>query len=365
MGSGVDRISAAVSPLRRGRTMVGSTGNFHTLHMCICCVDSDTAYDELVASLGRPAGPFVVSFVNAHAANLAWRTPALYRDLVSSDLVLRDGVGVQLALRVFGRPVGLNMNGTDFIPRLLKCYAGRRVALFGTQEPWLHNAREILTSQGLSVVAEHDGYSSVDTYVELAERVEPELVILAMGMPKQEAVAAALRRRLTYPVVVVNGGAILDFLGGRVDRAPAAVRRWGLEWAYRLYLEPHRLARRYLVGIPVFLIHLGAARMVVGHLPDSRNTFAQTAGVGIGAARLERPSAYTDEIGSKLVAAGACPALTGSGIPDVDSVGEQIGGDNRSGTDEGVRPDYVSAHNRDSGAQGGTVSNECGGKGIS
>jgi N-acetylglucosaminyldiphosphoundecaprenol N-acetyl-beta-D-mannosaminyltransferase len=226
-------------------------------------VDDERALAELLASLQRPPHPYILSFVNAHAANLGWNSPQLVHNLLASDLLLRDGIGAELGLKAFGHPHGLNMNGTDFIPQIARSYAGRRVALFGTGSPWLEKARDTLTSAGLIVVACHDGFAEPQTYVDLAARAEPELVILAMGMPKQEDLAVRLRAELTHSVLIINGGAVLDFLGGKVSRAPKLMRRTGTEWAYRLSLEPRRLARRYLLGIPTFFAHVATTRLVL------------------------------------------------------------------------------------------------------
>src|SRR5438477_637729 len=84
-----------------------------------------------------------------------------------------------------------------------------------SRSPWLEAARQKLSAGGLDVVACHDGFSPPDTYLELADRVRPELIILAMGMPKQEGIAVRLRTHLKDPVLIINGGAILDFLGGK------------------------------------------------------------------------------------------------------------------------------------------------------
>ena len=235
---------------------------FLELHRRIQTVNDRRAYDELLAILQRPSRPYIVSFVNAHAANLAWQSPEFGATLLASDLLLRDGIGVELGLRAFGRPAGLNMNGTDFIPQITQMYTGRRVALFGTDSPWLEIARQQLESAGMVVVASHDGFSPLQTYLTLAAETRPELVILAMGMPRQEEIAMSLRDHMSYPVVIVNGGAILDFLAGKVTRAPKLMRSTGTEWAYRLALEPRRLARRYLLGIPTFFGHVATTRFL-------------------------------------------------------------------------------------------------------
>jgi exopolysaccharide biosynthesis WecB/TagA/CpsF family protein len=74
-----------------------------------------------------------------------------------------------------------------------------------------------------------------------------------MGMPRQELLSAMIAKELRGPILIVNGGAILDFMAGRFKRAPRMLRRLGLEWAFRLLLEPNRLWRRYLLGNFVFL----------------------------------------------------------------------------------------------------------------
>jgi N-acetylglucosaminyldiphosphoundecaprenol N-acetyl-beta-D-mannosaminyltransferase len=76
-----------------------------------------------------------------------------------------------------------------------------------------------------------------------------------MGMPKQEQLARALREQGGAQLIVC-GGAILDFLAGKVSRAPAFMQSAGVEWLYRLAKEPRRLFKRYVVGNPAFLLKL-------------------------------------------------------------------------------------------------------------
>jgi N-acetylglucosaminyldiphosphoundecaprenol N-acetyl-beta-D-mannosaminyltransferase len=243
-------------------TLASRVNGFLALHERIRCIDDERARQLLIEELLHPARPCVLSFVNAHAANLAWSTPGMRESLLRSDLLLRDGIGVKLGMKVFGRAPGLNMVGTDLIPRIAQAYQGRRAALFGTRPPWLEAARDKLEVGGLVVVACHDGFAPPETYLELAAETKPELIILAMGMPRQEELAVRLRERLSHPALIVNGGAILDFLGGKVARAPEFMRNHGMEWVYRLSLEPRRLARRYLLGIPAFFSHVAVTRLM-------------------------------------------------------------------------------------------------------
>lgn len=209
---------------------------------------------RLIDALSRPDVTTVLGFANAHALNLAAANTDYHHALLSADVLLRDGSGLAILLRRLGLEPGLNMNGTDFIPKLLAAYKGRRVAFWGTEEPFLtHAVRHGEAEFAVNVVSAYHGFAPVDTYINLARQFQPELVVLGMGMPKQEAVAARLADS-DVPCLVVCGGAILDFLGGKVTRAPQWVRRLGCEWMFRLLTEPKRLFRRYVMGNPLFLL---------------------------------------------------------------------------------------------------------------
>ncbi len=214
-------------------------------------------------SASRLERPARMAFVNAHAANLCHTNPHFYRDISAAEHIFRDGSGMKILLRLLGMPQGLNMNGTDFIPQLLQRYTGEPVALFGTTSPYLERAAEILRQNGSDIVALADGFQDEQFYVARIRESRPRLVVLAMGMPKQERVAAEIVEAIDFPCLVVCGGAILDFIGGKVRRAPAVFRRFGVEWVYRLMLEPQRLFKRYVVGnVCFFWRSLMAARAV-------------------------------------------------------------------------------------------------------
>lgn len=210
---------------------------------------------QLLDWLLRPTEPRVLAFVNAHAMNMVVESEPFFHSLMSADVVVRDGIGVAVLLRLLNQPPGQNLNGTDLIPRLLEGADGMPVALFGTQDPWLTKAREVLAERvaprSPCVVAH--GFLDVREYIKCAVRHRPAVIVLGMGMPRQEEVAIQLRSALNYPCLIVCGGAIIDFLGGKVPRAPGWMRKTGLEWTFRLAREPRRLWGRYVRGNPVFL----------------------------------------------------------------------------------------------------------------
>lgn len=219
-------------------------------------VQSVRGEQQLLDSLACPGEPLVLAFANAHAMNSAATSEAFFDAMMSANLVVRDGIGMAILMRMLGQPPGLNLNGTDLIPRIMARYAGRSIALFGTQDPYLGRAREVVEARvapSSHCVAAH-GFLDTAAYLQLAAEHRPALIVLGMGMPRQEEVAVVLRGALGYPCLIVCGGAILDFLGNKTSRAPRWMRRGGLEWAYRLALEPKRLFRRYVMGNPLFLM---------------------------------------------------------------------------------------------------------------
>ncbi|MCY7370196.1 MAG: WecB/TagA/CpsF family glycosyltransferase [Polaromonas sp.] len=217
-------------------------------------VATPSAQQQLLQVICSPSQPVVVAFANAHAMNCVAVSPSFFSALRSADWVLRDGSGMAILFKLLGHDPGINLNGTDLIPEIIGLFNGRRIAFFGTQEPYLQQglvaARQIAPQSHLTGA---HGFLQMDAYILLAATQRSELIVLGMGMPKQEAVAAALREQLDFPCTIVCGGAIVDFLAGRTARAPLWMRRAGFEWAYRFALEPKRLFHRYVMGNPVFL----------------------------------------------------------------------------------------------------------------
>jgi exopolysaccharide biosynthesis WecB/TagA/CpsF family protein len=145
------------------------------------------------------------------------------------------------------------MNGTDLIPEIARQFLGRRIALCGTKEPYLSLAAEKVTALGGVVVLMVDGFQPMASYINAVKESQADLVILGMGMPKQEDVSMLLAEHADNPLVIVNGGAILDFWANRFPRAPKVWQTLRLEWLFRLLLEPRRLWKRYILGNVIFL----------------------------------------------------------------------------------------------------------------
>jgi N-acetylglucosaminyldiphosphoundecaprenol N-acetyl-beta-D-mannosaminyltransferase len=211
---------------------------------------------ELLERLSQPAKPLIVAFANAHAMNLLAKSIPFFESLCTADTILRDGSGMETLYNQLHIPPGFNLNGTDLIPEVVNRFNGRCIAFFGTQNPYLENGVKFveknLAPQSRCVCA--DGFLDENAYISIAAECRPALIVLGMGMPRQEEVATALRSSLTFPCLIICGGAIIDFWGGKTSRAPLWMRRNGMEWLFRLQMEPRRLFQRYVTGNLVFLM---------------------------------------------------------------------------------------------------------------
>ena len=220
---------------------------------------AQTAY--WIASRAQARIPTQVSFLNAHCANVA-RKNWQYRDsLESADALLPDGSGVFLASKLDKQQLGENLNGTDLFVPLCRCLAIRGIPVFflGGREGVAAAAADnaVAQSPGLKIAGTRHGYFSPreeDDVIRQINESGARVVFVALGVPDQDNWIARVRHRINAPVLLGVGG-LLDFVSGRIPRAPVWMRKAGVEWLYRLKCEPKRMWRRYLVGNATFVAH--------------------------------------------------------------------------------------------------------------
>ena len=153
-----------------------------------------------------------------------------------------------------------NVNGTDMFPLLcarLNARAGRLFLLGARQEVVQGVARWVRANYPEVVLCGvRDGYFSRNaSVIEQVNQARPDVLLVAMGAPKQEAWIANHRHQLKAKVCIGVGG-LFDFYSGRTPRAPLWLREIGLEWTFRLYQEPGRMWRRYLIGNIIFIVRV-------------------------------------------------------------------------------------------------------------
>jgi N-acetylglucosaminyldiphosphoundecaprenol N-acetyl-beta-D-mannosaminyltransferase len=229
-----------------------------------------TSYDEAagqVLAAARDGRPFALTALAVHGVMTGVQDPAHGARLNSFELVTPDGQpvrwalnllhGAHLADRVYGPTLTLEVlrraadeglpvylyGSTDetldrLVPRLQELYpalkiAGREPSRFRTvQEGEAERIASRITASGARIV------------------------LVGLGCPRQEIFTYAMRPLLSMPLLAV--GAAFDYHAGQLRRPPAWMQRYGLEWLWRLGLEPGRLWRRYLILNPAYLARLAA-----------------------------------------------------------------------------------------------------------
>jgi N-acetylglucosaminyldiphosphoundecaprenol N-acetyl-beta-D-mannosaminyltransferase len=225
------------------------------------CLDMEATLDR-IGKLVEAGGHHLVATVNPEFIMRANRDEAFARVLDSADLCLADGAGVVWAAKRQGCTMNGPVTGTDLIRPLAAMCAARGFRLF-----LLGAAPGVGTELASRLRAEHPGLevaahagssdpSSDEEALKLIRAHRTQVLLVAFGAPKQELWIDRLKDRLDIAVGIGVGGAF-DYLTGRVRRAPAWMRRAGLEWLFRLAHQPWR-ARRMAV-LPVYALKVLSA----------------------------------------------------------------------------------------------------------
>lgn len=227
--------------------------SFPPYRIAITHADAAALLEEVSARLRRGEG-FALATINLdHLAKL--RCDEAFRAAYAAqDLVVADGNPVVWLSRLAGRPVSL-VPGSDMVLPLVRIAArtGVPVGLVGSTDAALQAAGQRLLAEvpGLTIAAriapamgfDPEGAAAAQVLADL-DRAGVRLCLIALGAPKQEALAAR-GRNLTPAIGFASIGAGLDFLAGTQTRAPLWVRRIAMEWAWRMLTAPRRLIPRY------------------------------------------------------------------------------------------------------------------------
>ena len=215
----------------------------------------------LIDSMIASRRPHYVVTANVDFVTQAQTDAELRRILLDAHLVLCDGAPLVWASRLLGNPLPERVTGSDTVPRLMELAAekGHRVFLLGATPDSARQAVENLARKHprLNIAGHYSppfGSLLEMDHREIRRRVataRPDLLFVAFGCPKAEKWIAMHYRSLGVPVVM-GIGATIDFLAGKVKRAPLWMQRAGLEWLFRVAQEPARLAGRYAKDSWVF-----------------------------------------------------------------------------------------------------------------
>ncbi len=221
-----------------------------------------------VGCLARKPGSHLVCYVNTDCVNQAVFDRRYRAILQAADLVYADGTGVVWASRLTDRPLPERITLGDALPDLCRVAAMRGLRLFflGGRPGAAHRAADSLQGQvpGLQIVgAEHGFFTPEEEAAVIAaiNQASPDILLVGMGVPKQEKWLWQHRDQLRVPVLW-GVGAVFEYFAGDAPRAPVWLRRLGFEGAFRLLIGPPRLWKRYLLGNAFFVLRVAALPLV-------------------------------------------------------------------------------------------------------
>ncbi len=230
--------------------------NHHTRVKLLDCPFDSLTMDEVIQQCVRWSGEeraaHTVVTVNAsHLCNMR-RDDELRQACTGGDLVVADGVPVVWLSRLIGRPLQGRVAGADLMPELLSAGAAHGLSAYflGAREEVVQDLVEdcLRKYPGLQIAGWRNGYFSSSEHpavvADIASRC-PHMLFIGMPSPFKETWSERHRDALGVPVIVGVGGTF-DVLTGRVRRAPKFIQSIGMEWFWRLAMEPRKLWKRYL-----------------------------------------------------------------------------------------------------------------------
>jgi len=187
-----------------------------------------------------------------------------FKDITNSaSLVVADGEPLTWISKLYGEPIPERVAGPDLVYEFSRRSAKKRYKLFflgsnsSTLKKMVENLKKIFPS--LQIVGAYSppfkkqfSERENEGMVALINKVKPDVLFVGLGAPKQERWIWEHKDELQVPVSI-GVGAAFDFVAGTVKRAPEWMQKCGLEWLFRLYQEPRRLWKRYLIGNTIFI----------------------------------------------------------------------------------------------------------------
>lgn len=225
----------------------------------------NSTYNEILAEIDTTISlkkQFSFSYVNAYVALLANKNAELHKNLNEFSALFSDGIGMYWASKLLYGKFGLSerINGTDLYFKILQLAEKKKykVFFFGGGEEAVANLKKNLIKSYPHIliggIIKRDTNFTEDILSSISHS-NSDILFVGLGTPDQEKWIASFGKKCNVPIQISVGSGI-DFLSGAYQRAPALFRKFGLEWLFRLMLEPKRLWKRYLVGIPTFLLQV-------------------------------------------------------------------------------------------------------------
>jgi N-acetylglucosaminyldiphosphoundecaprenol N-acetyl-beta-D-mannosaminyltransferase len=238
---------------------------FHLMDIPINNITMAQAIDMInagIQSYTPQRGALEFAFINAHCVNIAAGNQAYLQILRNSQAIFPDGSGIKKAADMLGSTLVDNVNGTDMFPLLCREFAknGKKMFLMGAGPGIAEKTAAWAEKEtNASIIAGYqDGFFTAETLPNIISNINaaaPDLLLVAMGVPRQELWIHENLSSLKVPVCMGVGG-LFDFYSGRIKRAPLLFRRLGIEWVWRLLMEPGRMWKRYIIGNITFILRI-------------------------------------------------------------------------------------------------------------
>jgi N-acetylglucosaminyldiphosphoundecaprenol N-acetyl-beta-D-mannosaminyltransferase len=224
----------------------------------------ETAELMIDFALGAPRakGPYFLTSANGEVVARSFCDPNFAALLNTADLISADGQSLVFASRLMSnRKLPERVATTDLYPAVAKRAerVGVSFYLFGAKEEVSRSAYEATRDAfpNLEIKGRSHGYLSglaLDQEVEKINALAPDILWVSLGAPLEQEFVARYAERMPSVKLIKTSGGLLDFVSGGKRRAPVWMQRAGLEWAFRLMLEPRRLSGRYLASNPLALL---------------------------------------------------------------------------------------------------------------
>jgi N-acetylglucosaminyldiphosphoundecaprenol N-acetyl-beta-D-mannosaminyltransferase len=235
---------------------------FHPLGVPVAAATIPSVIDTVCSWIGSGEKGRMVTFSTVHMIVEGMKDPAFLDLLKKSDLNCPDGMPlVWYGNLKLGKGIK-RVCGPDFLPEFCAATEAMNLRHF-----FYGGAEGVAAGAAAELQRRHPGIQIAGAYsppfrtltpdeeeevVQKIRAAKPDLIWVCLGCPKQELWIEKFRDRLDVPVLLAVGLAV-DILAGSKTRAPYSMRVSGLEWLYRLFQEPKRLWKRYLVYNSIFL----------------------------------------------------------------------------------------------------------------
>ena len=188
--------------------------------------------------------------INSENATKALENKIFLDVIKNADLVIPDGIGIIFASKILGNKLPERIPGIDLSYKLLEISneKGYKIVLIGGKEGVAEGAKENLKKifPNLNISMTYNGYFNEDEerkIVDEIQKIEPDILLVGMGSGKQEIWIWNNREKFKNIGVCIGVGGTLDIWAGKKKRAPKLVQNLGLEWLYRVIIEPKRIFR--------------------------------------------------------------------------------------------------------------------------